>query len=133
MKQTNKFRKMHKAKPLTFSPEAAKAAQAFAEKCAQENREGFDYDRSYNTNIGEFPINEYKNAIKKWYEEEKVHDYNKTSFARVSRHFSLMVWQTLKEMGCGFAQGAQKVYVVCKYAPTTQLEIGYKENVLKKN
>uniref|UniRef100_A0A0K0FZR7 CAP domain-containing protein (inferred by orthology to a human protein) n=1 Tax=Strongyloides venezuelensis TaxID=75913 RepID=A0A0K0FZR7_STRVS len=129
--QTNKRRKLHGVPALTFNQQIADAAQKWAEECARDNKAKYDYDNTYTTNYQGFSIQEYKNAIKHWYNEESVHNYTKNYFTNASRHFALLIWKPFKEMGCGFAQGAREVFVVCKYSPPQKSEGGYIENVPK--
>lgn len=131
LRQVNRVRKIHQVKELKLNKDAVDAAQKWAEKSAQENREMFDYDRKYVTSYQSFDIPDYKNAIKKWYEEEKQHNYDRDTYTNISKHFAMMVWKATTDMGCGFAQGAQKVFVVCKFGPSRDNEIGFKQNVLK--
>ncbi|CEF65850.1 CAP domain-containing protein [Strongyloides ratti] len=131
LKQVNNRRKIHQVKPLKLDDNAVKAAQRWADECAKENKEKYDYNRDYTTSYQSFPINEYKDAIKKWYEEEKNHDYTYDYYTNASKHFAMIVWKEFTAMGCGFAQGAQKVFVVCKFAPFRTGEGAFKANVLK--
>uniref|UniRef100_A0A0N5BKI1 SCP domain-containing protein n=1 Tax=Strongyloides papillosus TaxID=174720 RepID=A0A0N5BKI1_STREA len=131
LEQTNKRRKLHGVPPLTFNQKIADAAQKWAEECARDNKAKYDYDHTYTTNYQGFSIQEYKNAIKHWYNEKNVHDYSKNYFTVASRHFALLIWKPFKQMGCGFAQGAREVFVVCKYSPPQKSEDGYIKNVPK--
>ncbi len=88
--------------PLTWDPNLAAIAQAYAEKCV--------YQHSHAPNLGEniaanFPTNRpVSEPFKLWADEKADYDYaTNTCKGMQCGHYTQIVWKTTKAVGCGVA------------------------------
>ena len=105
---------------MTFSAEAAKAAQEWSEKM---NNEGSMYHSSNSErpgcgeNLAYYSLESYAYgtdwATNAWYDEvnDPGYDFNNPGFSSGIGHFTQVVWKGSTELGCGVAGP----YVTCRY------------------
>ena len=105
---------------MVFSPEAARKAQAFADKLTEENKM-YHSKRDERDNCGEnLAMHSNKDLIantpiatQMWYSEvnDPGYDFAKGTFGYGTGHFTQVVWKGSTELGCGISG----VFVVCHY------------------
>jgi uncharacterized protein YkwD len=147
LKLHNYHRARHCAPPLTISQRLNKIAQSYAEHLAATST----FEHSGNK-FGDKPLGENlymswishgrvkasaKDAVKNWYDEIDLHDFEKPKFSKETGHFTQMVWKSTKTMGTGVAYSpdGREVYIVTNYYPAGNIMgPGYFEkNVLRPN
>jgi len=113
------------APALTWAPDLAVSAQAYAEELAATD----DYKHSGKAGVGENMNRGTKGAytvqqlISAWAAEKKY--YVAGTFPNVSStgnwedvgHYTQVIWKATKEVGCGEASSAKWTYLVCQYKP----------------
>lgn len=58
-----------------------------------------------------------KQAIKEWYSESNLYDYEKPSPSPSTEHFTQLISLNTKELGFGFARTEKYLSCVCVYYP----------------
>jgi Cysteine-rich secretory protein family len=108
----NRLRCLHGAPPLAWSAAAADYAQRWVE------RSGFRHSDSYSSPLGPMGENLYATtgrvsaaeAVQLWYDESKGYDYSREG-SMAAGHFTALIWQGARNVGCGQAGGT----VSCNY------------------
>jgi len=110
---------------LTWSEELAKSAQEWARKLAQKNslKRSTNRDDDVGENIARRKSNSksVELMLENWVEEKEfyVHrpypDCSNTGDEDDVSHYTQMIWEDSYEVGCGFATGFGKDYLVCQY------------------
>lgn len=141
----NRHRARHCAAPLTISPQLNQIAQSYAEHLAATstfehsgNRLGSEAlgENLYMQWISQGKVNaSAKAAVKSWYDEIALHDFEKPVFSAATGHFTQMVWKGSKKLGVGvaFSPDKREVYIVTNYFPAGNI-IGpgsFERNVLR--
>jgi uncharacterized protein YkwD len=110
---------------LTWSEELAKSAQEWARKLAQKN--SLKHSNNRDDDVGESIARRKSNSksvelmLENWVEEKEyyVHrpypDCSNTGDEDDVSHYTQMIWEDSYEVGCGFASGFGKDYLVCQY------------------
>uniref|UniRef100_A0AAF5I0I2 SCP domain-containing protein n=2 Tax=Strongyloides stercoralis TaxID=6248 RepID=A0AAF5I0I2_STRER len=133
--EQNKYRVAHRVKKLKKSEELERKAQAYAEVIARLGRlehdpknreEGTGENLAYGTTfIGHL-------AVKGWYDEIGLYNFNKPGFSPATGHFTQLVWKGTTHAGFGVVEKGDRVYVVCKYSPPGNYPGEYETNVLQR-
>ena len=77
--------------------------------------------------IGSKPVDE-------WYSEIKDYDFDKSEFSPKTSHFTQVVWENTKQVGCGVACDEKDYcYITCNYFPAGNYFGQFKTNVLPLN
>lgn len=140
----NYYRAQHSAPPLTISRRLNQIAQAYADQLAATSRFEHSGNRLYNEILGENLYMEWishgpvpvstRTAMKSWYDEIGLYDFNNPGYSEETGHFTQMVWRSTKWLGVGMALSAdgREVYFVTNYYPAGNIvNYGYfQQNVL---
>ena len=115
VEQHNARRAKHCAKPLEWSAEIAKVAQAWADRCV------FQHSKSkYGENLamGTSRIMTPEHVVEMWHDGEiGNYDFAKPGFAMNTGHFTQVVWKGTTHIGCGSAECNGQRLWVCNYDP----------------
>lgn len=149
LNSTNYFRAQHQAKPLTWNNTLAEYAQHHARQCIWEHSvrtidgecsfidTDFAQGGPYGENLAE-GFGSPTLAVDGWAAEEKKYDYSSGHFSEATGHFTQLVWENTKQVGCGAVKcnndaenGAHGWYLVCEYSPPGNVVGQFKENVSK--
>jgi hypothetical protein len=105
---------------MTFDPDAAATAQAWAEKMDSEGKM-YHSESSERNGCGENLamhsdtdlIKTTNIATQMWYDEvtDPGYDFEAAEFSSGTGHFTQVVWKASTQLGCGYSG----VYVVCHY------------------
>jgi len=81
-----------------------------------------------------------KKAVKAWYNEIQVYDFEKSEFTASAGHFTALVWKETKRMGVAViskppknSRSKTRSIVVCAYDPPGNQVDGFAANVLPPN
>jgi uncharacterized protein YkwD len=87
--------------PLTWSPDLAAVAKAYAEKCVFEHSQGQYGENLYATTGGGNP----QAVVDAWVSEAKDYDYATDTCASgaMCGHYTQVVWRDSERVGCGMA------------------------------
>ncbi|XP_021963655.1 Golgi-associated plant pathogenesis-related protein 1 isoform X2 [Folsomia candida] len=132
----NFYRKKHGVSKLSLNDDLCKVAQAWANKCAadekmQHSQNGF----GENIHWCSGDVENGKSPVRHWYSEVKEYDYKKDAdFQKGTGHFTQVVWKDTKELGIAKAKGVKEggTYVVAIYNPAGNLMGKLKDNVMKR-
>lgn len=133
----NELRVKHHVKELTWSPECAKMATAWAEHIASTGQ--FAHGGYIDANNKRYGQNLYMcrgtsktapiDAVKQWYRESEQYEYKVVSPPLSKGHFTQMVWKGTQSCGIGVAYGSTTI-VCCMYDPPGNVKNTYINNVL---
>jgi hypothetical protein len=109
--------------PLTWSPDVAAVAQAYAEQCVFQHSQGSYGENLYATTGGGTP----QDVVSSWVSEVADYDYASNSCAggKACGHYTQVVWANSLNLGCGmafctvnspFGSGPWEMWV-CNYDP----------------
>lgn len=123
--------------PLTWNDDLAKVATAYAQACTWGHNEqrsdqynqlhGSDIYVGENLHMSTAATVTPNDAVTAWASEAPYYDYATNSCApgQMCGHYTQLVWDETREVGCGAARCASvansdftnAVYIVCDYAP----------------
>jgi hypothetical protein len=118
----NRLRCLHGAPPLQWNDAVADYAQRWAEQLARTST--LDHSDSYHSPVGPLGENLAQGyatgsaATQAWYDESietnggRGYDYQRVEQDGMSGHFTAMIWQGVRELGCARVG----TIVVCNYA-----------------
>ena len=73
-------------------------------------------------------------AVRTWYKEKDVYDFNYPYFSPKTGHFTQLVWKESERLGVGYAKAPYgtryRYYVVAYYDPPGNYEDSFTQNVL---
>jgi hypothetical protein len=106
--------------PLTWSPEVAAVAQAYAERCEFNHSSGPYGENLYASTGGSTP----DDVVGSWVSEAADYDHATNGCAGVCGHYTQVVWADSLRLGCGMASctenspfgGPWEIWV-CNYDP----------------
>ncbi|CEF66130.1 CAP domain-containing protein [Strongyloides ratti] len=130
LKETNMYRRYHRVHPLAEDPYLAKSAQEYAYILAKTKK--FMHDPrniKYGENLGYATLNIASTIVKKWYDEEKLWNYQSTGSIPGAGHFTQLVWRGSQRAGFGIAANGRDVYIVCRYYPAGNVVPYFRQNV----
>jgi uncharacterized protein YkwD len=147
LKLHNYHRARHCAPPLKISQRLNKIAQSYAEHLAATSTFEHSGNKFEGQQMGENLYMQWishgrvkasgRAAVKSWYDEVALHNFDKPKFSKETGHFTQMVWKDTKRMGVGvaFSPDGREVYIVANYFPAGNIvSPGYFEkNVLPAN
>ncbi len=129
----NQVRAMVGVAPLTWDPDLAAVAQAWADQCVDveipiglidhnagrsDNYPGYVGENVYGSGGTATP----SGAVSLWAAEEANYDYasNTCAQGKVCGHYTQLVWSTTQRLGCGLSSCPGLTYgstIVCDYSP----------------
>ncbi len=131
LERTNLLRALHDAPDLSWSPEAARSADAWLARCEFEHenqtRWGENLYALWGTSDEAAALIA---AVDSWYGEGEDYRFDAPGFTRATGHFSALVWRGTREVGCGARSCGPVVLVACRYDPPGNLVGAFGENVL---
>lgn len=143
----NHHRARHCAPPLVISERLNQIAQKYAVYLAKTSTFEHSGNKLNDEPLGENlymkwishgPVDvRAADAIKSWYDEISMHNFDKPKYSEKTGHFTQMVWKSTKKLGVGVAvsPNGKEVYVVTNYYPAGNI-MGrgmFEENVLPPN
>ena len=123
----NANRAKHCLAALTWSPQAATAAQQWASRCTRDGA-AFAHDAgrgSYGENLAWGTNMSAAQAVSLWYNEIGSYNFAAPVWTRSPQvgHFTQMVWRTTTQVGCDVWQcGGEKLWV-CRYSPSGNMNV----------
>ncbi|KAH8282438.1 hypothetical protein KR054_007741, partial [Drosophila jambulina] len=135
LRETNKYRKLHRASPLKMSKKISSYAQSWAEQLAYNDRLETRPFPIYGENImcTRKPIFSIEHMMKLWYQEKYHYDYMDPCFSPYTGHFTQMVWRNTEYLGVGVASNDCCIWIVCNYDPPGNTRGHFQENVLPRS
>jgi pathogenesis-related protein 1 len=119
--------------PLTWNPQLAASAQAWASMCIDMNAPTGFLDPNPNRGMGfPWPVGESiasssgaidgQQAVNLWNSEKQFYDYasNTCMAMHICSHYTQIVWAATTDLGCGIATCPNLTFsgnVVCDYGP----------------
>ena len=132
----NRVRAKHCAPPLTWSPQLAKVAQAWANHLRDSNC-AFEHSGNdkYGENLagGTVGALDPEATVAMWYDEVKLYKFPNGGFSMNTGHFTQVVWTDTRQVGCGHAECKGMDLIVCNYDPPGNWEGQYRDHVLPKS
>ncbi len=129
----NFHRAEHCAPPLQWSSKLAKVAQSWADqlkvaRCAFEHSQQSPYGEnlSYFAPVGSRSPDD---LVTGWYSEVSEYDFTKGSFGFNTGHFTQVVWQGTRSVGCGMSECNGGELWVCNYDPPGNMGGAFGKNV----
>ena len=133
----NRYRAMHGAPPVVYSPNVESIATNWALNLATFDK--FEHStNTYGENLAMFwsspsvyDCTPYVNrAIDSWYKEIANYNFETGGFAMNTGHFTQLVWKDTSQIGVGCAKSARAIYVVMNFYKPGNIAGGYQVNVL---
>jgi len=132
----NEYRENHQVEALTFAEDLAIAAQAWADKLAEQDQlEHSESGKKYGENVamkfmsGTFDYTGQQ-ATDQWYSEVADYDFEGEENQIKCGHFSQIVWKNSKEAGFGIATAESgKKYAVGQYRPAANYRDQWHANI----
>lgn len=130
----NRVREEHCAPPLVWSAEVARRAQQWADSLAA-NGCGFEHSHgSYGENLalGTAGVDDDpEKIVDLWYRGFTAYDFAGGGFSLRTGHFTQVVWNGTRRLGCGTSTCKGKRIWVCNYDPPGNYRGQYASNVLR--
>ncbi|XP_017047463.2 Golgi-associated plant pathogenesis-related protein 1 isoform X1 [Drosophila ficusphila] len=131
LKETNRYRDLHNARPLKMDENLTSYAQEWADHLACNNLLETRPLPLYGQNIicarkELFAVNQ---IMKLWYQEKYNYDYFKPEFDLYTGHFTQMVWRETEFLGVGVSSNDSRIWIVCNFNPPGNITGHFKENV----
>ena len=114
---------------LTWSGDLAASAQQWASRCDfnHDDRSPLGENLFWGT-AGAYPP---QSAVASWYEEIADYNFARPDFNEQTGHFTQVVWQSSKQLGCGMALCQGNHFWVCRYSPAGNVSGQFGRNVPK--
>ena len=105
--------------PLAWSDRLATVAQVWANHLMGSGQFVHSHNPKYGENLYEIEGASATTAevINAWAVEIRDYDYRSNSCRAVCGHYTQMVWNDTKEVGCAVARGGRREVWVCEYDP----------------
>ena len=133
IKQINKYRSSHGAKPLMNYSDIDEISQKFADKLSRTGSLDYSYNQYRGQDLGESVYESEvfiapMKLIKILYDENLEYDYNDRD--PEPSNFTQMVWKNSELIGFGMQKNSDhKYYFVINYFPSGNVEGQFKKNV----
>jgi hypothetical protein len=107
---------------LTWNPDAATVAQAWADHLLatntfEHNANRGDFGENIYFESGSDPATSATRAFQSWAAEVSDYNYDANSCAATCGHYTQIVWAATTSVGCGMATDGTTTLWVCDYAP----------------
>lgn len=128
----NRVREEHCAPPLVWSAEVARRAQRWADSLAAN---GCDFEHSHgsygeNLALGTAGVDDDpEKIVDLWYRGFSNYDFARGGFSLRTGHFTQVVWNGTRRLGCGTSTCKGKRIWVCNYDPPGNYRGQYASNV----
>lgn len=140
LREHNRLRLPHCAKPLVWSETIEKSAQAWAdhlataEKCDMVHSGNKKYGENLATNSPIGFLTPVK-AVGMWYDEVRYYDHSNPGFSHATGHYTQVVWRVTQRIGCAMATcpAENKQIWVCQYDPPGNFKDRFDANVKPAN
>lgn len=120
----NRYRRLHGVHTLKQDDELDRYAQAWALVMAKTDRMHHRKAPRHGENLFMWWSSDLQApvtgsmAVKAWYDEIKLYDFNNPGFKSGTGHFTQLVWKNCRRLGTGIARGPKgTVYIVSVYDP----------------
>lgn len=136
----NYYRNLHHVSSLKYDSDVAQLAQTHADYLKKTNK--FEHShlvdargRTVGQNIfvvwGAIKNNSeiISLAVKKWYREKALYNFNTPGYSQQTGHFTQLVWKNTSLCGTGFARDNDKAIVVMNYYPPGNYINEFRNNV----
>lgn len=129
----NRVREEHCAPPLVWSAEVARRAQWWADSLAAS---GCSFEHSHgpfgeNLALGTVGVDDDpEKIVDLWYRGFATYDFVRGGFSQRTGHFTQVVWNDTRRLGCGTSTCQGKRIWVCNYDPPGNYRDQYASNVL---
>ncbi|CAL8116341.1 unnamed protein product [Orchesella dallaii] len=131
----NKYRRRHGAPDVEYGSLLNFSAEKYAKLLADFDLNHTEYARE-GENVGVYWVENQDEAVRRavrhWYNEESMYDYNKPGYADKTGHFTAVVWKSTTEVWIGVAWNPKRNWwvVAAFYAPTGNVHGQFRNNVL---
>ena len=125
----NSYRAKHCVPPFTWSNALADTARQWANRCDFDH----DYQSPHGENLFLGTAGAYspQAVAESWYVEIDQYDYTRPDFSEPTGHFTQLVWQGTKQVGCAVAVCRGNNLWVCRYSPHGNVTGQFQRNVPK--
>jgi len=105
--------------PLKWSEPLARVAQEWADRLMQNGQFVHSHNPKYGENLYEISEGTATPGlvVKAWADEVADFDYRSNSCRGVCGHYTQIVWNDTREVGCAVARGGRREVWVCEYDP----------------
>ncbi len=117
----NKYRRLHCAQPVAWSPALAAIAQRWADhlrgrQCSLQHNPDTTYGENltYGSPSGSLTPEE---VVQGWYSEVGKYSFRHPQYRPAAGHFTQVVWAGTRRIGCGVAHCSNADVWVCNYDP----------------
>ncbi len=115
----NRVRSRVGVAPLVWSRQLAAHAQGWAERLLARRQFAHRPDSQYGENLfaisgGTVPPSK---VVNEWASESRDYDLRSNSCKGVCGHYTQIVWDGTRQVGCGVARGGGREIWVCNYDP----------------
>jgi pathogenesis-related protein 1 len=115
----NAVRARVKVPPLTWSETLAKQAQFWAHRLLIGNKFDHNPDSPYGENLFDISGDSATPAfvVGTWASESRDYNYATNTCRKVCGHYTQIVWESTKQVGCAVARDSKREVWVCNYDP----------------
>ncbi|MEA5468113.1 pathogenesis-related family 1 protein [Spirulina sp. 06S082] len=117
----NQWRQKVGVSPLQWSPDLANYAQEWANKLLRENKFEHRQNSPYGENLASASGQQLspERVVNMWGDEVKDYNYNNNSCKpnKMCGHYTQVVWNSTREVGCAVARNSDREVWVCNYNP----------------
>ena len=130
----NSLRARHGATKLTWSERARNRAQITADAISKDGRFTYPINENFQQNVL-MASSSYATQIsaqaatKEWYSEIYYYNFTKGGYQPWARHFTRVIWNSSRHLGCAKAVSGNTIVIVADYDPRGNVKGEFKANV----